>query len=72
MAKTQAEPAGTAGSQFFVVTGENAGLPPDYAIVGNVTEGLEVVERIGLLGDPVTEQPLQPVVIDSVTVGSGV
>jgi peptidyl-prolyl cis-trans isomerase B (cyclophilin B) len=71
MAKTQTEPRGTAGSQFFVVTGEDAGLPPDYAIAGEVTEGLDVVERIGNLGDPATEQPLQPVVIDSVTVGSG-
>jgi peptidyl-prolyl cis-trans isomerase B (cyclophilin B) len=70
MAKTEAEPAGTAGSQFFVVTGADAGLPPDYAVVGKVTEGLDVVERIGALGDPTTEQPLQPVVIDSVTVGS--
>ena len=34
MAKTEAEPAGTAGSQFFVVTGDDVGLPPDYAIVG--------------------------------------
>ena len=32
--------------------------------------GLDVVERIGRLGDPSTEQPLQPVVIESVTVGS--
>jgi peptidyl-prolyl cis-trans isomerase B (cyclophilin B) len=70
MAKTATEPAGTAGSQFFVVTGDDVGLPPEYAIVGTVTSGLDVVERIGQLGDPTTEQPLQPVVIDSVTVGS--
>jgi cyclophilin family peptidyl-prolyl cis-trans isomerase len=70
MAKTQAEPAGTAGSQFFVVTVDDAVLEPDYAIVGTVTDGLDVVERIGRLGDPSTEQPLQPVVIESVTVGS--
>src|SRR5262249_9478885 len=31
MAKTAAEPAGTAGSQFFIVTANDAGLPPDYA-----------------------------------------
>jgi cyclophilin family peptidyl-prolyl cis-trans isomerase len=71
MAKTASEPAGTAGSQFFVVTGANVGLPPEYAVVGKVTSGLDVVERIGKLGDPATEQPTQPVVIDSVTVGSG-
>ena len=69
MAKTAAEPAGTAGSQFFVVTGADAGLPPEYAVVGKITSGLDVVERIGKLGDPTTEQPLQPVVIHSVTVG---
>lgn len=68
MAKSGSEPAGTAGSQFFVVTGSDVGLPPEYAIVGNVTSGIEVVERIGELGDPATEQPTRPVVIESVTV----
>jgi cyclophilin family peptidyl-prolyl cis-trans isomerase len=67
MAKSGAEPAGTAGSQFFVVTGADAGLPPDYAIVGEVTDGLDVVDLIGTLGDPATEQPTQAVVIESVT-----
>jgi peptidyl-prolyl cis-trans isomerase B (cyclophilin B) len=68
MAKTQDEPAGTSGSQFFVVTGADIGLPPDYAIVGSVTEGLDTVRAVGKLGDPTTEQPTQPVVIESVTV----
>ena len=70
MAKTADEPAGTAGSQFFVVTGDDVGLPPEYAVVGKVTDGMEVVERIGELGDPATEQPLQPVVIRSVMASS--
>jgi len=68
MAKTGAEPAGTSGSQFFVVTGADIGLPAEYAIVGNVTSGIDVVERIGELGDPATEKPTRPVVIESVTV----
>ncbi len=67
MAKSGTEPAGTAGSQFFVVTGADVGLPPDYAVVGEVTEGLDVVDLIGTLGDPATEQPTQAVVIESVT-----
>jgi cyclophilin family peptidyl-prolyl cis-trans isomerase len=67
MAKSPTEPPGTAGSQFFVVTGDDAGLPPEYAVVGEVTEGLDVVERIGALGDE-NEQPTQPVVIETVTV----
>lgn len=70
MAKTADEPAGTSGSQFFVVTGDNIGLPPEYAVVGSVTEGMDVVERIDALGDATTEQPLQPVVIRSVTASS--
>ncbi len=68
MAKTGAEAPGTAGSQFFVVTGDDVGLPPEYAVVGTVTSGLDVVELIGTLGDPATEQPTQPVVIESITV----
>jgi cyclophilin family peptidyl-prolyl cis-trans isomerase len=63
MAKSPDEPPGTAGSQFFVVTGTNAGLPPQYAILGVVTKGLKVVERIGKLGNPVTEQPTKRVVV---------
>ena len=70
MAKTAVEPPGTAGSQFFVVTGEDVGLPPEYAIVGEVTDGLDVVELIGALGDPATEQPLQPIVVSSVAAAS--
>jgi peptidyl-prolyl cis-trans isomerase B (cyclophilin B) len=70
MAKTAAEPAGTAGSQFFVVTGDDIALPPDYAVLGQVTEGLGVVERIGILGDPSTELPTRPVVIEDMVVQS--
>jgi cyclophilin family peptidyl-prolyl cis-trans isomerase len=68
MAKAAAEPPGTAGSQFFVVTSEDAGLAPEYAVVGSVTSGLDVVDTIGRLGDPVTEEPTQPVVVERVTV----
>jgi len=71
MAKTQTEPAGTAGSQFFIVTGADVGLPPDYAILGRVTKGLDVVRRIGKLGDPQTEQPIQKVEILRATVSVG-
>jgi peptidyl-prolyl cis-trans isomerase B (cyclophilin B) len=68
MAKGGDERPGTAGSQFFVVTGDDAGLPPEYAIAGKVSAGLDVVERIGRLGDPSTEEPTQPVVIEAAAV----
>ena len=70
MAKTSADPPGAAGSQFFVVTGEDVGLPPEYAVLGRVVQGLDVVERIGQLGDPETEQPTQPVVVSGMTVST--
>lgn len=69
MAKGANEAPGTAGSQFFIVTSANASLPPDYAIIGKVTKGLDVVDRIGLLGDA-QEQPTQIVEIESATVSS--
>jgi peptidyl-prolyl cis-trans isomerase B (cyclophilin B) len=69
MAKTEAEAAGTAGSQFFVVIGPDAAsLTPDYALLGNVTDGLDVAKRIGNFGDPNTGQPLRLVVIEKATV----
>ena len=68
MAKTASEPPGTSGSQFFIVTSANAGLPAEYAIVGKVTSGLDVVDRIGKLGNPSTEQPTRDVVINRVHV----
>ncbi len=67
MAKTQVEPPGTAGSQFFIVLAPDAQLPPDYAIVGEVTDGLDVVDHIGTLGDE-NEQPTEVVEIEKATV----
>jgi cyclophilin family peptidyl-prolyl cis-trans isomerase len=64
MAKGGTEEPGTSGSQFFVVTGDDIGLPPDYALLGKVTSGLSVVEKIGKLGDPSTERPTKRVVIE--------
>jgi cyclophilin family peptidyl-prolyl cis-trans isomerase len=63
MAKSSAEPPGRSGSQFYVVTGADAGLPPEYALVGKVSEGMDVVERIGKLGTP-SEKPKQTVIIE--------
>ncbi len=74
MAKTQTDPRGASGSQFFVVTGANvtqsAGLTPDYALAGRVVSGLAVAEKIGSLSTnpPGDGAPTPPVVMSSVTV----
>ena len=69
MAKGGEEPPGTAGSQFFVMTGDS-GLPPDYALVGMVTKGKKVVDAIGKLGDP-NQSPTQIVKVEKATTSGG-
>jgi peptidyl-prolyl cis-trans isomerase B (cyclophilin B) len=65
MAKTGAEPPGTSGSQFFVVTAD-ASLPPDYALLGHVTKGLDVVHRIESVPAGADGFPTRPVVIQKI------
>ena len=63
---------GRSGSQFFVVTAPDAGLPPQYAILGKVSSGQDVVNRIASLGDPASGQtgtPLAIVVTRKITIG---
>ena len=67
MAKTASEPAGTSGSQFFIVTAADAGLPTQYALVGRVTGGRDVVDRIAKMPTADNEQPIVPVVISKAT-----
>lgn len=73
MAKTQTDPSGTSGSQFFVVTSDGVSLPPDYAVLGNVTKGMDVVEEIGKLGNPSDPSgaPTEKVTIDKMELQSG-
>src|SRR5690242_12041590 len=70
MAKTQVEPPGRSGSQFFIVTAADAGLTPDYALVGQVTSGFDVVQRIEQLGTQ-SGVPKAPVVIRHVSIQGG-
>lgn len=68
MAKTEAEPPGRSGSQFYVVTAADAGLPPVYALVGEVTSGMETVQAIEAQGQPGSDDPPQmPIVVESAT-----
>ena len=72
MAKTGAEPPGTSGSQFFVVSADGVQLTPDYAVLGTITDGIGVVEKIGRLGDPndPTGAPTERIVMEKVQVTS--
>jgi cyclophilin family peptidyl-prolyl cis-trans isomerase len=79
MAKGGTEPAGTAGSQFFVVTSSSAnqslapaGKGPQYAIIGHVVSGMEAVNAIAALKiagtNPTDGPPAQKVYINTMTI----
>ena len=75
MAKTEIEDPGTSGSQFYVVTADDAQLPADYALLGKVTAGQDVVNRIAVVRTDATnpdpakqERPINPVVLRTVTI----
>jgi len=71
MAKSPTQPPGTSGSQFFIVTARDAGLDPDYAILGTVVGDKRAVKRIAAVPtDPGLEAPLDPVVMSSVRIAS--
>jgi peptidyl-prolyl cis-trans isomerase B (cyclophilin B) len=70
MAKTASDPPGTAGSQFFIVTGQNADLPPQYAVLGRVVGGEKTVSAISEVptsasADGEDSEPTEPVVIST-------
>lgn len=74
MAKTQAP--NSTGSQFFIVYGDTE-LPGDYTVLGKITKGLDVVEKIGAKGAVGEDgkatpdgKPKEEVVIKTLTVSA--
>jgi peptidyl-prolyl cis-trans isomerase B (cyclophilin B) len=67
---------GTNGSQFFIIY-KDSELSPDYTVVGQVTEGLDVVKQIADAGsdgaydpNPGGGHPKKPVTITSLTMSA--
>lgn len=60
---------GTTGAQFFIVTGpQGEGLPPQYSLFGQVTEGLDVVETIEALPTGERDFPTEEIIVNSITI----
>jgi peptidyl-prolyl cis-trans isomerase B (cyclophilin B) len=76
MARSGDAPAGASSSQFFIVTGQNVNLPPEYALVGRVTSGERAVNAISRVPtEPAPEggeasKPLTPMVIERATLNT--
>ncbi len=69
MAKGNAEAAGTSSSQFFIMVGTSTPLPPQYALAGKVTSGMDVAQKIvkAAPGEP----PTVKAYINSATIVEG-
>jgi peptidyl-prolyl cis-trans isomerase B (cyclophilin B) len=73
MAKTGTDPSGASGSQFFIVTAQEAQLPAQYALLGKVIGSLAGVNSIAALptNPPQDGAPISPVVISHATLSVG-
>lgn len=61
--------ANTNGSQFFIVSGEaGVQLPPMYSLFGEVTKGMEIVDKIQNVETEVNDRPVKDVIIESVKI----
>jgi len=59
----------TNGSQFFLITGPSGvGLPPQYALFGQIVKGLDVIDAMQKVPTGGGDRPKEDVVINSVTI----
>jgi cyclophilin family peptidyl-prolyl cis-trans isomerase len=74
-AKTSTAPAGSAGSQFFIVTSDRPQAleqqPYQYGVFGHVTKGIEVAKKMEGFAPASSNfdgTPTQPIYIDKITI----
>ena len=58
----------SAGSQFFIIHKDAPHLDGQYAAFGKLVSGQEVVDRIAMVRTDFRDKPLEPQVIESMTV----
>lgn len=58
----------TNGSQFFINLVDNNYLDRRHTVFGKVTEGMDVVEAIGIVPTNAGDRPVEAVVVNSITI----
>ena len=59
---------GTNGSQFFITLDATPHLNNRHSVFGKVIKGIDVVEKIGVVKTGPGDKPLEPVVMNKVTI----
>lgn len=58
----------TNGSQFFINVANNDFLNTKHTVFGRVTQGMDVVEVISKVQVGASDRPVQPVIVESITI----
>lgn len=58
----------TNGSQFFINLADNRFLDQKHTVFGKVIQGMEVINAIGSTSTNASDQPKEPITIDSVVI----